>query len=71
MPTYVQPEGSDAWHWCRNCSSYPKTYARTEFHSAKERPSSGEVCGECEDKERNDDCTLQSGSMAGAGSFRH
>jgi hypothetical protein len=70
MPTYVQAAGSDTWHWCRNCSSYPRTYAKSEFHSKKERPRSGGLCDQCEGKERNDDCTLNSGALAGTGSFR-
>ncbi len=58
MPTYVQAAGSDSWHWCRNCSNYPKSPAKRQQQTGKTRPSSGELCDQCKGKERNGDCRL-------------
>lgn len=60
MPTYVQANGSDTWHWCKNCTSYPSAgnIAKSEFHPGKERPRSGELDNQCLGKERNGDCRL-------------
>jgi hypothetical protein len=56
MPTYVQAPGSDSWHWCENCTSYPSNIAKRETHPGKERPKSGELDDQCKAKERNGDC---------------
>ena len=56
MPTYVQGPGSDTWHWCKNCTSYPSTIVKRETHSGKERPRSGELDNQCLAKERNGTC---------------
>jgi len=57
MPTYVQGYGSDTWHWCKNCTSYPSTIAKTEFHPGKERPRSGELDNQCLSKEKAGTCS--------------
>lgn len=57
MPLYVQAPGSDAWHWCKNCSSYPTNIAKSETHAGKERPKSGELDDQCKAKERNGECS--------------
>lgn len=52
MATYVQAQGSDAWHWCRNCSGYPVNPAkRTE-----QRPEQ-DLCIECKSKEAVGNCS--------------
>ncbi len=58
MATYVQAPGSDTWHWCRNCTSYPKNINKTETYAGKERPKSGELDDQCKAKEKNGDCRL-------------
>jgi len=70
MPTYVQAAVGDVWHWCRNCPSYPMTYAQSEFHSGKERPRDGGLCDRCQRKERDNDCVFSSSALGGTGSFR-
>jgi hypothetical protein len=42
MPTYVQAQGRDTWHWCRNCSNYPSRPAKTRAT----RPR-GDLCNQC------------------------
>ena len=51
MAKYVQAPGSDNWHWCRNCSLYPKTIAKTR----ESRPS-GDLCNQCKSKEKAGTC---------------
>lgn len=50
--TYRRREDSDTWHFCRNCSNDPGDGAVT----AEERPSSGELCDECQAKAARDAC---------------
>jgi hypothetical protein len=57
MPTYVKGPDSDTWHWCTNCSNYPTTIAKSETHSGKQRPASGELDNECLSKENNGNCS--------------
>ena len=53
MP-YRKLKGSDAWHWCRNCSNWPtKPGTYVERHT---KPTSGELDNECRAKERNGEC---------------
>lgn len=52
--TYVQAAGSDTWHWCRNCSTFPSQVARA--HAGPGRPTSGELCNQCLAKERHGVC---------------
>jgi hypothetical protein len=56
---YVRREGSDTWHWCRNCSNYPSPgIAQSENLSSGQRPSSGELCNQCLGKERSGSCSV-------------
>jgi len=52
MATYVQAHGSDNWHWCRNCTQYPKTVNKT----TTTRPST-DLCNQCKAKEKDGTCT--------------
>jgi hypothetical protein len=52
MATYVQGYGSDNWHWCTNCTQYPKSIAK----STQSRPSGGDLCNQCKSKEREGTC---------------
>ncbi len=56
MPTYRKRKGSDAWHWCTNCSNWPTSDFDHEWHAGKERPSSGELDNECKAKEDAGNC---------------
>jgi uncharacterized protein (DUF433 family) len=50
--SYRRKEGCDTWHWCKTCSSWPTT----DYKEKKGRPVSGELCNECQAKERNGNC---------------
>jgi hypothetical protein len=52
MATYVQAQGSDTWHWCRNCSHYPRRIAKRRAT----RPSS-HLCSRCRGMQRNGTCS--------------
>ena len=56
MPTYRRKKGSDTWHWCKNCSTYP-TENYEKITKEGKRPSYGELCNECRAKEKANDCT--------------
>ena len=60
MPEYRRLKGSDAWHWCSNCSNWPKGTRGVDYDSqqvaAGKRPSSGELDNECRSKERENNC---------------
>jgi Protein of unknown function (DUF2442) len=49
---YRRREGSDTWHWCRNCSTAPKS----DYRTRKTRPSEN-LCNECKAKERAGNCS--------------
>lgn len=50
--SYVQAPGSDTWHWCRNCSNYPSSIAKSQGT----RPTTGELCNQCRSKQAAGDC---------------
>jgi len=49
---YRKKRNSDTWHWCKNCSNYPKTKYEERFT----KPTSGELCNECKSKEKKKQC---------------
>lgn len=56
MVIYVKGKLDDSkfWHWCENCSKYPKKeedMTKTIFDLPSE-----DLCPECYKKEQNDDC---------------
>lgn len=51
MATYRRKNGSDTWHWCRNCSNDPKS----DYDERGSRPSY-DLCNQCLGKERNNEC---------------
>jgi uncharacterized protein (DUF433 family) len=51
--TYRQRKGSDTWHWCRNCSTWPKSDYEKQSST---RPSTGELCNECISKQKASAC---------------
>ena len=58
MTTYRRRKDKDTWHWCTNCSNYPRNPDDvTETKPDKERPDSGELCNECRGKEDKGNCT--------------
>ena len=60
MATYrKRKKDSDTWHWCTNCSQWPKnsdSYDEVTL-PGKQRPSSGELHNECRSKEREGNCS--------------
>lgn len=52
---YRKREDSDTWHWCRNCSNWPRLRPYV-VQKRRRRPSSGELCNQCGAKEDNDNC---------------
>jgi hypothetical protein len=50
--TYRRLTYSDTWHWCTNCSNWPTS----GYVSHSGKPSSGELCNECQGKAKNHDC---------------
>jgi hypothetical protein len=53
MSTYARRKGSDTWHWCRNCSNFPTV----NVERSPTKPRSGELCNECQAKERSRNCS--------------
>jgi hypothetical protein len=53
MRRYRRKRGSDVWHWCRNCSSWPTT----DYEEQVGKPTSGELDNECRSKENAGNCT--------------
>jgi len=46
--TYRRRKDSDAWHWVRSCSQWPKRgYFLIRF-----KPTFGELCDQCQAKSR-------------------
>jgi hypothetical protein len=50
---YRKRKGTDTWHWCSNCSSWP-TGVDTDKQDGK--PTSGELCNECQAKHFRGNC---------------
>jgi hypothetical protein len=50
---YRRRQGSDAWHWCRNCSNWPTS----GYEEKPSKPAAGELCNECKAKEKAGTCT--------------
>ena len=48
---YRRKNGSDTWHWCRNCTNWPTS----DYDERTSRPSY-DLCNQCLGKERNSDC---------------
>jgi hypothetical protein len=50
---YFRGKGSDTWHWRADCSNYP-TINQVWYGGTKRKPSYGELCNECEAKDKRD-----------------
>jgi hypothetical protein len=51
MTIYVKGRDGRDFHWCQNCSRYPRTFSA----ATETRPRRG-LCAECLAKERGGDC---------------
>lgn len=56
MTEYRKKMGSDAWHWCRNCSNWPTGTPGVDYTVSRTKPTSGELDNECRSKERAGNC---------------
>ncbi|MGX7947709.1 hypothetical protein [Oleidesulfovibrio alaskensis] len=50
--TYRKKNGSDTWHFCRNCSKWPTS----DYKEQSSQPTTGELCNECRAKKRDGNC---------------
>jgi len=50
--TYRRRKGSDTWHFCSNCSNWPTSNYEEQYT----KPSSGELCNECQSKKAAGNC---------------
>jgi hypothetical protein len=53
MAQYRKRRGKDTWHWCSNCTNYPTS----DYESSSTKPSSGELCNECQSKQKAGNCS--------------
>lgn len=53
--TYRRRKGNDTWHFCTNCSNWPKPPDQYDEQSSK--PTTGEFDNECLRKRENKNCT--------------
>ena len=49
---YRRLKGSDAWHFCRNCSRWPTS----QYDEQQSKPTGGELCNECRAKDSSGTC---------------
>ena len=52
MAQYRKLKESDTWHFCSNCSNYPKR----GYTTSSGKPTSGELCNQCQAKQSKNDC---------------
>jgi len=50
--TYRRRRNRDTWHFCRNCTHWPKS----DYESSKEKPKSGQMCDQCRAKRSRKNC---------------
>jgi hypothetical protein len=55
MRVYVRAADSDTWHWCFNCSRFPRKPTETGALFRTNRPRS-DLCKQCRRKERTGTC---------------
>ena len=51
---YRKREGSDTWHFCTNCTNWPKL--PTKYKEQTSKPTTGEFCDECLAKKKAGNC---------------
>ena len=50
---YRRKRGSDTWHYYSNCTNWPTS----DYDEQYSKPTTGELCNQCMDKEKNKNCT--------------
>ena len=53
MRSWRRKKGSDAWHFCTNCSNWPTN----DYEEVKTKPTSGQFDDECLSKDANGECS--------------
>jgi hypothetical protein len=54
MARYAKRPGSDTWHFCGNCTEYPRGAGVVTQDT---KPTTGELCNQCKSKKANNNCT--------------
>jgi hypothetical protein len=49
---YRKQKGTDTWHFCSNCSTWPTS----NYEASSEKPTEGALCNECKAKKANNSC---------------
>lgn len=52
MAAYRKRKTNDTWHFCSNCSNWP----RTDYVEQQNKPTTGEFCNECQAKRKDNNC---------------
>lgn len=52
---YRRRKDRDTWHFCLNCSNFPEE-DYFSYGGEKEKPDEGELCDECQAKDREGNC---------------
>jgi len=50
--SFRKGHGEDTWHFCSNCSNWPKS----DYETRTTKPPDGECCNECQAKMTDGDC---------------
>jgi hypothetical protein len=54
MAAYRRRKDRDTWHFCANCTEYPKTPGT--YVEQYSKPTTGELCNQCKAKRDNNNC---------------
>lgn len=52
MAEYRKKNNSEVWHWCTNCSRWPKD----DYETKARKPNEARLCKECQRKADKKDC---------------
>jgi len=50
---YVKGTPPDRWHWCKNCTQYPRY-----IDLRRSRRPDSDLCDECQAKEKRQECLI-------------
>ena len=53
MEEYVKGAEPDRWHWCKNCTQYPRVVIKKRAI----RPNS-DLCDQCAAREKKQECVM-------------
>lgn len=52
MPYRKRKDGTDTWHFCRNCTLWPQS----NYDEQQSKPTTGELCNQCRSKDAKGEC---------------